>query len=491
MSPNMGKNDSVNKKTFGRDVGKLVSGTVIAQAIALLITPVITRIFSPSIYGVASVFTSIVAIITVIACMRYELAILLPKDDKDAGAIFLLCLIILFCVSLLCIPFLFIFGDTIAELLGNKAVKEYLFLIPLAVFIDGLYLALRYWNTRRKRFGTQATTQALQSLGSNGLKLGFGTAGLMFPASLILGDILGKGAGTAVLVAQAVRNDLKLIAESFSPKNIKRQMIRYRRFPLLDSCSSFINTLSWQMPVLLLTSFFSPAVAAFYTLGFQIVQAPLNLVGGSVSQVFFQRLSVAKHDGTMGEITSDICSLMLLVSVFPCLLLFMVGGDLFSLIFGNEWKEAGVFAQILAIWIVFWFVGNVLSPVISILEIQSFGLMTSTANLITRGGSILIGGIIGSVYFGLFLFSISGIMVYLFCIFHFIRKTGGSLQRVWNNIRFEIILGSCAFAVLLACRIISLPGLAVCGIAISMGVCYVGWLILKNKLVRGFIGREH
>ncbi|MDD4133107.1 MAG: oligosaccharide flippase family protein, partial [Methanocorpusculum sp.] len=166
--------DTGSKKSFGRDVGKLVSGTVIAQVVGICLTPVITYIFSPEIYGVASTFISIVSIIAVIACMRYELAILLPKDNTDAGAVFLACLIILVCVSLLSIFVMFFFGDSIAGRLNQPTLAQYLYLIPVAVLIDGLYTILRYWNTRRTRFGTQAATQALQSSSASGLKLGFG-----------------------------------------------------------------------------------------------------------------------------------------------------------------------------------------------------------------------------------------------------------------------------------------------------------------------------
>ena len=476
-----------DKKSFGRDVGKLVSGTVVAQAVALCLTPIITRIFGPETYGVAAVFTSIVSVIVVIACMRYELAILLPKDDKDAGAVFLLCLLILGCISLLCIPLIVFFGDLIAGLLGNETVTDYLFLVPVAVFIDGLYLALRYWNTRRKRFVTQAATQAMQSISGNGLKLGFGVTGFTIPGSLIIGDLVGKGIGTFVLFLQAARTDFKLIVSSFSLKNICCQMFRFKKFPLFDTWSAFINTLSWQMPVLLLTGFFSPAVAGFYTLGFQMTQAPLSLIGSSISQVFFQRLSVAKHDGNIGEITTDICSLVFLITVFPCLLLLVVGGDLFSLVFGSEWQEAGVFAQILSLWIMIWFVSSIISPVISVLEIQGFGVMTSAANLITRSLSLVIGGLVGSVYVGLWLFSLTGILVASYCIYAFMKKSGGSFVKVWKNIRIEIVFGLTAVVILLLLHILNLSGAIVCVIAILMGVCYVVWVISKNNLARGYL----
>jgi O-antigen/teichoic acid export membrane protein len=100
MTDQLPKSDSnTYKKAFGRDVGKLVSGTLVAQIIGFLAYPVITRLFAPSVYGTFAVFLSLVSIITIISCLRYEQAIFLPKDNRDGGAIFYVCLILVGNVS--------------------------------------------------------------------------------------------------------------------------------------------------------------------------------------------------------------------------------------------------------------------------------------------------------------------------------------------------------------------------------------------------------
>lgn len=480
---------SSDKKSFGRDVGKLVSGTVIAQVIGICLTPIITRIFNPDIYGIASVFTSIVAIITVIACMRYELAILLPKDDKDAGAIFLLCLMILVGISLLCIPVMFIFGEFIAEIMGNESVIRYLFLVPLAVFIDGLYLALRYWNTRRKRFWTQAATQALQSVSANGLKLGFGAAGFVFPGSLIASQILGYGIGTAVLAVQAVRNDLKLIAGSCSLKNIKRQMMQYRKFPLFDTWSSFINTLSWQLPVLMLTGFFSPAVAGLYTLGFQMLHLPMSLVGNSISQVFYQRASVEKHTGNLGFVVEDVAAVLLLLSVLPFLALGIIGGDIFGLIFGSEWYDAGVYVQILCTWTIIWFVTSPLTMLFPTLELQSQFLRFNICNITARFLSLVIGGLSENIYLCLILFAGSGILTYGIMGIYVLIKSGCSVKSLWRKVYKEIVISFLCICGLAAVSITPVPRfILILTAMITVGV-YGIYLLKKNALVRSYIGK--
>lgn len=78
-----------DKKAFGKDVGKLVSGTVVAQVVGIILIPIITRVFSPEIYGLATIFISIVSILTVVSRLRYELAILLPKGEEKSMVCFL------------------------------------------------------------------------------------------------------------------------------------------------------------------------------------------------------------------------------------------------------------------------------------------------------------------------------------------------------------------------------------------------------------------
>lgn len=476
-----------DKKAFGKDVGKLVSGTVVAQVVGIILIPIITRIFGPENFGVAAVFISIVSIIGVIACMRYELAILLPKDDKDAGAVFLLCLIILVCVSLVCIPVMFFCGDLIVSLLGNAAVKDYLFLVPVAVFIDGLYVAVRYWNTRMGRFGTQATTQVLQSVSSSGIKLGLGGLGYINAGSLIFGQILGNTIGTIVLLYQAVRCDLGVIWENHSLKNIRTQLIRYKMFPLIDSGSTLLNTVSWQLPVLMLTGFFSSTVAGLYALGFQMLQMPMGLVGRSIGQVFFQRASAAKHTSGLPEIVEETSSLLIILSIMPFLLLTIVGGDLFSLVFGAEWREAGIFVQILGVWAMVWFITSPLSVLINVHEILGFGLKYNLLNLVTRVLSLAIGGSLGNVYIALLLFMISGVFVYGYMGYVVINRSGASFKKIGNHVKKPVFIGLGICGMIAFISFFQIQGIVLCSIAIAAGIGYILFIIRKNKLVKQYL----
>ena len=76
---------SKSSSNFAANVLKLVTGSVFAQGIGVLVAPIVARLFAPEAFGFAALFTSIAGIISVVACLRYELAIMLPKTDEEAA----------------------------------------------------------------------------------------------------------------------------------------------------------------------------------------------------------------------------------------------------------------------------------------------------------------------------------------------------------------------------------------------------------------------
>ena len=72
------------KSEFTRNVLTLMTGTTIAQAIPIAISPILTRLYTPKDFGVLALFVAITSIFGSIANGRYELAIMLPKKDEDA-----------------------------------------------------------------------------------------------------------------------------------------------------------------------------------------------------------------------------------------------------------------------------------------------------------------------------------------------------------------------------------------------------------------------
>lgn len=172
-----------------------MTGTTIAQAIPIAISPILTRIYTPEDFAL---YMAIASILSVVATGRYEMAIMLPKKDEDAINIVALSIAISFFVSF--IPFLivFIFNTQITELLGNPEISNWLYFIPVTVLLTGIYQSFNYWSNRKKQYKRLATSRVIQSSAASATNLGMGFGGFG-TSGLILGQILGQSVAATIL----------------------------------------------------------------------------------------------------------------------------------------------------------------------------------------------------------------------------------------------------------------------------------------------------
>jgi len=176
------------KSEFSRNVLTLMTGTTIAQAIPIAISPILTRIYTPEDFGLFALYISIALLFATAATGRYELAIMLPKKESDAVNIVFLSLLITLIITLLTLFIVFFFNQSITNILGNQDISSWLYFIPFTVFFMGLYQSLNYWNNRKKEYKRLAISRVVQSGVTGGANLGMG--GLQFGASgLIVGAL--------------------------------------------------------------------------------------------------------------------------------------------------------------------------------------------------------------------------------------------------------------------------------------------------------------
>jgi len=476
--------------SFATDVFKLVTGTTFAQAIAVLASPVLTRLYGPEAFGFFALFTSITSIIGVIACMRYELAIMLPKADEKAANLLGLCLLCVAAVSGLTVPALYFGGDALLSLLRAPGLAPYLLLVPPFVFASGVFLALNYWNSRTKHFGRLSAARVTSSLATTGTQIGAGLAGYATGGSLIGASLVGSSVSTAVLGGQIWRDDHALLRRSISWSGMVEGLKRYKNFPLIDSSSALLNAASWQMPAFLLAAFFSPAVVGYYALGFRVLQFPMSLIGGSIAQVFFQRASEARSDGTLPNFVESVFHLLVVIGIFPILTVTIVGPELFAVIFGDAWVEAGVYAQILSIWAFAWFISSPLSTLWAVLEKQAFGIRITTLNFVTRTISLVLGGITGSPVVALALFAFSGILVYGYLNVKMLLFSGVRLINARKYLISSLKL-FCPFGIILVgLKLVNAGSLFLIAVASVSGVIYYLYIMHTDSLFRTLISKS-
>jgi len=477
---------SKSSSGFAANVLKLVTGSVFAQGLGVLAAPVIARLFAPEAFGVAALFASITGIVGVVACLRYELAIMLPKTDEEAVNLLGVSLFFVLIVTIISTLIIFFADDVIVNLFNSPELSKYLWLVPLAVFVTGIFTALNYWNSRTKHFGRLSIARVVSSVVTQMGILGAGFTGFVSGGTLITARVLGQFVSTLVLGGQIWRNDGRLFKTSIGWKKMIVGLKRHKKFPIFGTWSALLNTASQQSPVLLLAFYFSPKTVGFYALGQAVLSMPMSLVGGAVSQVFFQKASEAHNrTGNLSKVVEEVFKRLVSLGIFPILLLTLIGKDVFIVVFGARWAEAGVYMQILGLWIFFQFISSPISTLFAVLEKQNYGLFFNGVLLGTRAASLVIGGMTGDVGFTLFLVASTGVVCYGFLCFWLISKAGLPVMRaLYQIVKYSIYSSPLLIFIALAKWSLGVQEIGVLLLGLCCLVMYYLPVMIQDKELR-------
>lgn len=330
---------------FSRNVLTLMMGTTIAQAIPIAISPVLTRIYTPSDFGLFALFNSLIAVFGVIASGRYELAIMLPKKDEDAINIASLGILISTFFSVFLFFIILFFNDSICSLLNNTDIKPWLYFIPLVVFFTGVFNVLNYFNNRQKEFKTIASATAVKSLVSASIQLtiGFVKTGA---TGLITGQIFSHMFANLRLLKNII-SDKKMIS-NISKTEIKNMGKKYINFPKFSMPAILSNTLSTQATNIIIPIFYNVITLGYYSLVQRLLGLPLVLISNAIGQVYFKE-AVSEQQLTKSVIksTKSTFKKLLIIGIPLFLFLFLFIEDVFTIVFGENWAIAGYYAKII------------------------------------------------------------------------------------------------------------------------------------------------
>ena len=433
------KTEPVANVEFAKDVFKLVSGNVLVQMLSMGLAPILSRIFLPEYFGVTAVFSSLYTTLSVFTCLRYEVTIVLTKTKEEAANMLAISIMFAFLTLGILLPVLWFTRSWFADILKTPLLAEYMWVIPIVAFLIGIFNALNYWNSRRRKYSRLSAALVMQEFVQDGIRLGFGFAG--HPSGLIL--ILSNMAGYVTSFGELVRRFIKEDRGLFKTLNwaqIRTDIARYRKFPLFNIWAGLINNFSNQVPMLMLAAFFSTTITGYYSLGYGMVRLPIIMIAGAIGQVFLQRAGKARYDGSLPALVESTYDRLLTLGLFPMLLITMAGKDIFIVMLGNQWAEAGVYSQILSLWTFFVFVSMPLNTLANVFERQEINLVLNIVVFVSRIISLLIGGLLHNVLLTMWLFALSGILTSGWYILWALRTAGVSIPRsilkFFNNILF-------------------------------------------------------
>ena len=356
------------------NIGILATGTAAGQAIAIAVSVVTARLFTPEAFGEFALFSSIAGIFAVIATLRYDLAIVLPETDDEARQLARLATRANLVVSLTATLLAFLYRDTVAEIWSSPTLATWLPLVGLSVFCAAQISIWQYWFNRKRQYRVIALNRFTQSVGTSGGQLGFGLGGMRSFLGLLCGSFIGLVWALFNLGRQS--GELRRRPGTDAP-TIRQAARRHRKMPLLNLPNALVDAVR-NNGIQMLIGVIALGSLGQFNLAWRVLQAPIALLNGAIAQVFLERMSRVQR----GELTGLVRAVMkraILFAVLPFGLLWLLAPWLIPLVFGSQWVEAGLITRALVPWLAMNLVTSPISNVFVVTSRQQWVLIHAIA----------------------------------------------------------------------------------------------------------------
>lgn len=321
-----------------RNAGKLLSANVIAQAIGILVYPLLTRMYAPEDFALLSLFTSIAGVLVLVATAEYQYAIVLPKSDEHARALTHVCVLLLLAMTaLICLSLPF--AAPIAAMFKAPALATYWWMMPLSVLGLGLWNILNYWYIRRRAFTRASGYQITQSVFSASGKIGLGALGWL-QGGMIAATVFAPLLSLLINGALAWR---KYLSELLHPCRCDMRFVarEYANFPKFNLPRALVNSVGLALPVWLLTPHFGLAEVGQLSLAMMAAFVPLNIIARACYQVLYQRVAeLVQRRQSIARVLWRFSLWMTVAFLIGLTAVYIFVPQLVTFIFGAEWLEA-------------------------------------------------------------------------------------------------------------------------------------------------------
>ncbi|MBP1915427.1 O-antigen/teichoic acid export membrane protein [Lederbergia galactosidilyticus] len=394
----MNKILNILKNKSNKNIFTLLLGTSTAQAIPVVASLILTRLYTPEEYGVLAVFTSIITILGSIVTLRYELAILVPAKEQDAVNISVLSMISTLLVTIITFIILIFFKGSILDVFKIQGLGNWLFLVPLAILFMGFYNSLNYLATRVGLFKVISQTRVYQTLSGSLTQIILGIMNLGV-GGLIIGATLTYFVGNLKIAGKLLdnyKNEFKNVNVTDMIYNARK----YKDYPKYNVPSTIFNTMSTQLMSFIVPIFYSSALLGQYSLSQRIIVLPMKVIGSAITQVFLNEASLElKNSATARKTFISTFRKLLLIALPLYVFLFFIIEYLVVFAFGDNWRIAGEISRVLIVMLFFRFIVNPLSNVLNLYERQKIVLVWQFSLVLLTVISVLISFVFSFSFF--------------------------------------------------------------------------------------------
>ena len=348
-----------------------VSGlTFISQAISLLTTPILTRVFSPEDYGRIAVYTSIIAVMEACASLSYASGIALDRNMKDAKATTQLCIFITSVVGLLG---MIVVGAINLLMDGDDLLQLFIFVLPIMVIFPDVSAAYEGWLKRCKRYASIGVLNIVNVVLTFLFSLGMGLMGYK-SAGLLIARCMSAVIFSAIVYIVVLKStDYRQYTVTVS--DMKRQALVHRRFPMFQMPFIVMNSFSGHLPTMIMSTNFPAGEVGVYTKATSISSIPSQVIGKAVGSVFYQEGALLDSKEELKKVSLYTFKRLLALGCLLAFGLASLGPMVFGFVLGEEWYKAGVCSAIIAPMIAIVFVNQPLSHMLFIKQKQHMGIV--------------------------------------------------------------------------------------------------------------------
>lgn len=368
--------DELKQSMLFQNSMKLIFGTVLAQLIPIALQPLLRRQFSPEEFGLLALFLTLVGMLLPLANLKYDSAIVLPEEDKEASQLVVGSVVYGLVFSVVIFVLLWVFEANWMKVLHLKHDQKWIFyFVPLSLFLVSGFQSFNYFLIRKKAFNASARNKVYRrsSEGIVQVVLGF----LKLPKGLFLGSLVGDLINFfgGIIQMSRVGFDCKQ-----SKGGVLNAMKAYWAFPIYHAIPSCLNAVSLLLPVVIVNTHFSLAETGQFDLSRMVLALPLALISIALSQVYLQhQAEKIRNKQTILESFSKVSLILALLSIPLAGILFLFSDELFKFIFGSDWKVAGELTALLAFSYAVKFIVSPLSATLIALKEVKFSALWQMA----------------------------------------------------------------------------------------------------------------
>lgn len=383
-------NNILNSSEFTKGFGKLFSTSILVGLITAICIPILARIYTPEELGQYQLLLSIIIVFSSVSSFKYEMAIVLPKKKYQSRMLFQVALFALIISTVLyCFVFYFM-SNTVLEYFNAVELKGYTWIIPISIFITGLSQVLQMCLVEKGNFNQLSINRGSQAISNNVFSIGIGTVLPSFSSLLI--SYLASFVLIISMACFQLKDKKRVTFYRFSM--LARYARKYKKFPTINTANVFLNTVSMNLPMFVLSKQYSFEVVGIFMIANRLLDMPISLISGSLSQVYTK---FAADDYKRSAFKLKVRYLQTLKKLCFASGVFLVIITLISLVgvevlLGDGWEQVNTILIVLMFSKVFQLMNSPLSSTLTIVNKQELGLVLILSSLLIRYLSLNVGG---------------------------------------------------------------------------------------------------